>query len=208
MVLGESYLNRRDVRDPALHAESQNIFIYFYHLAPSISHLALALYYQDSSGLADSCRTVGKWWSKMAVSPACFLAQLCPAHSKRSDKYKAGSNLLLWFFRSSVLWPYMANLRAKALYSGFVHSDHESWQVSCTYLERLGDSCWLRCCVKRLDYHMNIVSITNGNDPTYSLIWLQSISILKQPQPGSTLCPILSNDVLPPFCSNSISSIA
>jgi hypothetical protein len=60
VVLGESYLNRRDVRDPALHAESQNMFIYFYHLAPSISHLALALYYQDLSGLADSCRTVGK----------------------------------------------------------------------------------------------------------------------------------------------------
>ena len=39
-------------------------------------------------------------------------------------------------------------------------------------------------------------------------IWLQSISIQKQPQPGSTLCPILSNDVLPPFCSNSISNIA
>ena len=119
------------------------MFIYFYHLAPSISHLALALYYQDLSGLADSCRTVGKWLSKMAVSPTCFLAQLCPAHSKRSDKYKAGSNLLLWFFRFSVLWPYMANLRAKALYSGFVHSDHESWQVSCTYLERLGGSCCL-----------------------------------------------------------------
>lgn len=125
------------------------------------------------SGFIGSCRFLQDGWKiivKNGRKPTCFLAQLCPAHSKRSDKYMAGSNLLLCFFRSSVLWPYMANLRAKALYSGFVHSDHESWQVSCTYLERLGDSCCLRCCVKRLDYHMNIVSITNGNDPTYSLI--------------------------------------
>lgn len=69
------------------------------------------------------------------------------------------------------------------------------------FLCTLTGGCCLSCCVKRPDYHMNIVSMTNGNDPTYFIIskHFHRKSGCKAFQFGSSYnrkCP-LSNDVLP-----------
>ena len=63
VVLGESYLNRRDVRDPALHAESQNIFIIF--LSSGSIHI-LSGSGSILSGFIGSCSFLQDGW-KMIV---------------------------------------------------------------------------------------------------------------------------------------------